>query len=156
MIQTMPSPRSLAASTKSSTTTFMETARASRNTRVESSTAMMMIRTGIDVPNMVSSSSAKISCGMAIRTSTIRLRIWSIQPPSAPPACPGAAKQKASTGCQKGNADGVSRAIEQAGEHVAAKIVGAEHQMHDLLAVLAGLCDVLVGEQRFDLAVFLG
>ncbi|MCY1378460.1 hypothetical protein D9M69_660990 [compost metagenome] len=72
MIQALLSPRSRAASTKSSTTTFAATARVRRNTRVESSTAMMPISMGTDVPNRVSSSRAKISCGMAIITSTRR------------------------------------------------------------------------------------
>ncbi len=69
---------------------FMPTARASRNTRVLSITAMIttmntvsgMPRRGAQTDAMVISSSAKISDGIAISTSTARLSNWSSQPPS--------------------------------------------------------------------------
>ncbi|MNJ81561.1 hypothetical protein D3C77_804290 [compost metagenome] len=54
------------------TATLLATARVKRKTLVESSTAMMMINTGIEVPNKVSNIMAKINCGMAIMTSTTR------------------------------------------------------------------------------------
>ena len=41
---------------------------------------MMKISEGIDEPKIDSSISAKISDGIAIRTSTARLMIWSAQP----------------------------------------------------------------------------
>ncbi len=81
MIQPSLSPCRRAASTKSSTTTFMATARVSRNTRVESSTAMIRIRLVTDDPKIDSSISAKMSWGIAIRMSTPRASSWSVQPP---------------------------------------------------------------------------
>ncbi len=92
MIQEVFSPRSRAASTKSMTATFIATARDSRNTRVESSTAMIRMRLMAEGPTIDSSTSAKISSGIDISTSTSRLSSWSNQPrkiatriPSVPP-----------------------------------------------------------------------
>ena len=67
----------------------MPTARDRRNTRVESSTAMIRIMNSVTMPfsepnhavAMVISSSAKISCGIDISISTIRERTWSSAPP---------------------------------------------------------------------------
>ena len=74
------------------TTTFMATARVSRNTLVESRTAMIRIKLTIVDPNIERSIRANIRLGMAIRTSTSRLSAWSNHPrsiaaskPSPPP-----------------------------------------------------------------------
>ena len=81
VIQTSFSPCRRAASTKSWTTTFIDTARLSRKTRVLSSTAMIRIRLMMDEPKMSSRTRAKMSCGMAMRMSTARASSWSTQPP---------------------------------------------------------------------------
>ena len=81
-IQRVLSPRSRAASTKSITLMSAATARDSRNTRVASrvpitSTSTVMVDGSTD-----STTSAKISVGMAISRSTPRDRHWSTQPPT--------------------------------------------------------------------------
>ena len=82
MIHQVPSPRSRAASTYSSTVRFMPSARASRNTRVESSTAMVTIKTGMLEPNTPRMMRANIRPGMDSITSTRRVRATSTQPPT--------------------------------------------------------------------------
>ncbi len=88
MIHHRDSPRSRATSTKSITAMFRPTARDRRKTRVESSTAMVRISTGIDVPITDRMMSAKMSWGIAIRASTKRLRSVSSQPPRTAAAKP--------------------------------------------------------------------
>ena len=51
---------------------------------------MTRISTGIEVPSTVSTSSAKISVGIAISASTARLRSWSSQPPTTAAVKPSA------------------------------------------------------------------
>ncbi|MNE68342.1 hypothetical protein D3C80_1639970 [compost metagenome] len=79
--QPRPSPRRRAVSAYSSTLTPCATMRAKRNTRVESSNAMVMIRTGSDEPSACRMTSAEMSTGMHMTVSTMRERIVSTQPP---------------------------------------------------------------------------
>ena len=82
MIHQMPSPRSRAASTYSMTSIFMATARDRRYTRVDSSSATTTTKAVMEVPTTDNAIRAKIRVGKAIKMSIIRLRIWSVQPPS--------------------------------------------------------------------------
>ena len=66
----------------------MATARETRNTRVLSKSAMIRIRFGIDEPAIDNRISAKISCGIAMMTSTRREISWSTQPPSTAATMP--------------------------------------------------------------------
>ena len=77
-----PSPRKRAASTYSITVRLVPSARAKRKTRVESSTAMVRISTGILEPKTPRIISAKIRPGMDSITSTRRVKKISTQPPT--------------------------------------------------------------------------
>ena len=73
------------------TVMFMATARDRRKTRVASMAAMMPIRIAVEAPKIESSSSARISEGMAMITSTIQASSRSAQPPTVPASRPVAA-----------------------------------------------------------------
>ena len=77
-----PSPRRRAASTYSITVRFMPKARAKRNTREESSTAIVKISTGMLEPKTPKIISAKIKLGIDNFTSTKRVKKVSTQLPT--------------------------------------------------------------------------
>jgi len=76
---------------------FMPSARASRNTFGESTSAMVSTSTGIEEPNTPSTISARISGGIERITSTSRDSATSTQPPSVAAARPTAIPMKADT-----------------------------------------------------------
>src|SRR6218665_1179726 len=88
IIQPNPSPRSRAASTYSCTMMPCATSRASRNTRVASSTAMGQINTGTAATRTERIISAKISTGIAINVSARRESSRSTYRPSTTAAKP--------------------------------------------------------------------
>ena len=88
MIHHQPSPRSRAASTNSRLTRPIATARASRNTLGESSTAIVTISTGSAVPSTESTTKAKINVGIDSMRSTRRDSARSTQPPATAAAKP--------------------------------------------------------------------
>ena len=81
-----------------------------------------------DEPKIDSSTSAKISCGIAISTSTKRLEDL-VDPAAQDRGEECRATPPSSEGQERGDerdADGVAGAVDQAGQHVAAELVGAE------------------------------
>ena len=90
----------------------------------------MRIRLSTDEPKIDSSISAKMRFGIDISTSTARDRSWSIQPrqmaAKKPERLPTAKDRSV---VMSGDADGVAGAIDEAGEHVAAELVGAEQEL---------------------------
>ena len=116
--------------------------------RVASTEAMTRMSDVTEVPKMVSSSSEKISAGIAISASTKRDRIWSSQPPrQRRPDCRGSEPTtKASAGGGKGDAHGVARAVDQPREHVAPDPVGAQ-RVFGAPGLELGADDLALGER---------
>jgi hypothetical protein len=90
---------------------------------------MMMIRLVMVEPKIDSSISAKIRLGIAIRTSTNRLRAWSSQRRLIAATRPRPPPMRNDKGGGQRDAHGVAGAVDQPGEHVAADLIGSEDEL---------------------------